>query len=81
MISDVTLSALANWLGSLTMILIVLYHVSCFVVLGMILPSIVLTLVAKSISHCNGGDLTISQALSVNVKRNQETTRRVAAST
>ena len=28
MISDVTLSALANWLGSLTMILIVLYHVS-----------------------------------------------------
>ncbi|CBQ68574.1 conserved hypothetical protein [Sporisorium reilianum SRZ2] len=45
MISDVTLSALANWLGSLTMILIVLYH-----------------------------------ALSVNVKRNQEATRRVAAS-
>ncbi|KAN0061352.1 hypothetical protein ACQY0O_006199 [Thecaphora frezii] len=26
MISDVTLSALANWLGSLTMVLIVLYH-------------------------------------------------------
>ncbi|SOV02804.1 uncharacterized protein UDID_20849 [Ustilago sp. UG-2017a] len=47
MISDVTLSALANWLGSLTMILIVLYH-----------------------------------ALSVNVKRNQESaSRRVAAST
>ncbi|KIS67903.1 uncharacterized protein UMAG_11523 [Mycosarcoma maydis] len=46
MISDVTLSALANWLGSLTMILIVVYH-----------------------------------ALSVNVKRNQETARKVAAST
>jgi hypothetical protein len=28
MISDVTLSALANWLGSLTMVLIVVYHVS-----------------------------------------------------
>lgn len=28
MITDVQLSALANWLGSLTMILIVLYHVS-----------------------------------------------------
>lgn len=28
MISDVTLSALANWLGGLTMVLIVLYHVS-----------------------------------------------------
>lgn len=28
MISDVTLSALANWLGSLAMIMIVLYHVS-----------------------------------------------------
>ncbi|PWN98465.1 hypothetical protein FA09DRAFT_338330 [Tilletiopsis washingtonensis] len=26
MISDVTLSALANWLGSLTMVLIVVYH-------------------------------------------------------
>ncbi|PWN50210.1 hypothetical protein IE53DRAFT_316219 [Violaceomyces palustris] len=26
MISDVTLAALANWLGSLTMVLIVLYH-------------------------------------------------------
>ncbi len=39
MISDVTLSALANWLGSLTMILIVLYHVSCFVVRRMILLS------------------------------------------
>ncbi|SPO29488.1 uncharacterized protein UTRI_04777_B [Ustilago trichophora] len=46
MISDVTLSALANWLGSLTMILIVLYH-----------------------------------ALSVNVKRNQESARRVTVST
>lgn len=30
MISDVQLSALANWLGSLTMILIVVYHVSYF---------------------------------------------------
>lgn len=29
MISDVTLSALANWLGSLTMVLIVVYHVRC----------------------------------------------------
>lgn len=28
MITDVQLSALANWLGSLTMILIVIYHVS-----------------------------------------------------
>ncbi|PWN39946.1 hypothetical protein IE81DRAFT_317283 [Ceraceosorus guamensis] len=28
MISDVTLAALANWLGSLTMVLIVFYHVS-----------------------------------------------------
>ncbi len=28
MISDVTLAALANWLGGLTMVLIVLYHVS-----------------------------------------------------
>lgn len=28
MITDVQLSALANWLGSLTMVLIVVYHVS-----------------------------------------------------
>lgn len=36
MISDVTLSALANWLGSLTMILIVLYHVSCLLLLDLV---------------------------------------------
>lgn len=73
MISDVTLSALANWLGSLTMILIVLYHVSRrnratrwpTLRSGLTLSPPVLRI----------------QALSVNVKRNQESARRVAAST
>lgn len=61
MISDVTLSALANWLGSLTMILIVVYHVSR----------------AAFTAHEPHADLA-TQALSVNVKRNQDTARRLA---